>query len=193
MIGDKIIKIMSEIKPIEKTGVDEEKKYKFAKSEDIIAMVNPLLVKYKVIIVPVKVVNFSAQGHKVFITMKYQFIDVETPEKETIEVEIPGSGFDEKGRAVYAALTGAYRYAMQEVFAIPIVDEIRNDNSNNGETEEQETDVDDVNNIQEDGFIDFDNTRDSNNVQEMNPVVFDNVQDMSPEEIERLFTTQKVT
>ena len=124
--------------------------------------------------------------------MKYQFIDVETPEKETIEVEIPGSGFDEKGRAVYAALTGAYRYAMQEVFAIPIVDEIRNDNSNNSKTEEQETTIEDVNNIQEDGFIDFDNTQDSDNVQETNPVVFDNVQEMSPEEVERLFTAQKV-
>ena len=50
MIGEKIIKIMSEIEPIEKTEVDDEN-------------------------------------------------------KDCIEVEIPGSGFDEKGRAVYAALT----------------------------------------------------------------------------------------
>lgn len=129
MIGEKIIQIMSEIKPIQKTELDEEKNYKFAKSEEIIEMVNPLLVKYKVIILPLKVVNFSAQGNKVFLTMKYQFIDVEDSNKDCIEVEIPGSGYDEKGRAVYAALTGAYRYAMQEVFAIPVVDEIKNDNS----------------------------------------------------------------
>lgn len=138
MIGEKIIKIMSEIKPIEKTELDEEKNYKFARSEEIIAMVKPLLVKYKVIILPVKIMNFSSQGNKVFLNMKYQFIDVESDEKDTIEVEIPGSGYDEKGRAVYAALTGAYRYAMQEVFAIPIVDEIRNDNSSEEDKEEQE-------------------------------------------------------
>ena len=107
MIGEKIINIMSEINPIEKTELDEEKNYKYAKSEEIIAMVKPLLVKYKVIILPVKVTNFTPQGNKVFINMKYQFIDVESPEKDSIEVEIPGSGFDEKGRAVYGALTGA--------------------------------------------------------------------------------------
>ncbi len=105
MIGEKIINIMSEITAIEKTELDEEKNYKFAKSEEIIAMVKPLLVKYKVIILPVKVINFSSQGNKVFLTMKYQFIDVEDSNKDCIEVEIPGSGYDEKGRAVYAALT----------------------------------------------------------------------------------------
>ena len=78
MIGEKIIKIMSEIEPIKKTEVDEEKNYKFAKSEEIIGMV---------------------------LTMKYQFIDVEDENKDCIEVEILGSGYDEKGRAVYTALT----------------------------------------------------------------------------------------
>lgn len=135
MIGEKIVKIMSEITAIEKTELDEEKNYKFAKSEEIIAMVKPLLVKYKVIILPKKVINFTPQGHKVFLTMLYQFIDVESPERDAIEVEIPGGGFDEKGRAVYAAITGAYRYAMQEVFAIPIVDEIKDDSSDSDNTE----------------------------------------------------------
>ncbi len=39
--------------------------------------------------------------------MKFQFIDVEDNNKQCIEVEVPGSGYDEKGRAVYAALTGS--------------------------------------------------------------------------------------
>ena len=90
MIGEKIIKIMSEIKAVEKTEVDEEKNYKFAKSEDIISIVKPLLIKYKVIILPVKVTNFSTQGHKIFLSMKYQFIDIEDEKKDSIEVEIPG-------------------------------------------------------------------------------------------------------
>ena len=105
MIGEKIIKIMEEIKPIEKTELDEEKNYKFAKSEEIITMVQPLLIKNKVVILPTKVINFSTQGNKVYLTMKYQFIDVEDAQKDCIEVEIPASGFDEKGRAVFAALT----------------------------------------------------------------------------------------
>lgn len=173
MIGEKIIKIMSEIEPIKKTELDEEKNYKFAKSEDIIAMVQPLLIKYKVIILPLKVVNFSAQGNKVFLTMKYQFIDVDSPEKDAIEVEIPGSGFDEKGRAVYAALTGAYRYAMQEVFAIPVIDEIKNDNSS--DTEENNDDENNINEPQSEEFIND-----------------GEIQSMQPEDLDKLFTAEKI-
>ncbi len=159
MIGEKIISIMSEIEAVEKTEVDEEKNYKFARAEEIIAMVKPLLVKYKVIILPRKVVNFMTQGNKVFITMMYQFIDVEDEKKDSIEVEIPGGGFDEKGRATYAALTGAYRYAMQEVFAIPVVDEIRNDSNHLESSQEQDNNLnnndikeehDDIDNISQD-------------------------------------------
>lgn len=174
MIGEKIISIMSEINPIEKTELDEEKNYKYAKSEEIIAMVKPLLVKYKVIILPVKVLNYTPQGNKVFITMKYQFIDVESPEKDAIEVEITGSGFDEKGRAVYGALTGAYRYAMQEVFAIPVVDEIKNDDSNKNE---------DSNEIQE-------NNKDDNETNEFIDEV--EIQDIETEDLDKLFTAEKI-
>ena len=58
MIGEKIIKIMSEIEPIKKTEVDEEKNYKFAKSEEIIEMVNPLLINFNVIIFTYKSYKF---------------------------------------------------------------------------------------------------------------------------------------
>lgn len=174
MIGEKIIQIMSEIEPIQKTEVDEEKNYKFAKSEEIIEMVNPLLVKYKVIILPVKVVNFSTQGNKVFLTMKYQFIDVEDSNKDCIEVEIPGSGYDEKGRAVYAALTGAYRYAMQEVFAIPVVDEIKNDNS---------SDTEDSNNSDGDGIIEPQTEEFIND---------EGLQSIQPEDLDNLFKAERI-
>ena len=131
MIGEKIIKIMKDITPIEKTEIDEEKNFKFAKTEEIVAMVRPLLVKYKVAIIPTKILGFTQQGNKVFISMKYQLIDMEDENKDCIEVEVPASGYDEKGRAVFGALTGAYRYVMQQSFAIPVVDEIRNTSSEN--------------------------------------------------------------
>ena len=49
------------------------------------------------------------------------------------------------------ALTGAYRYAMQEVFTISVVDEIKNDNSSN--TEENNDDENSINEIQSEEFI----------------------------------------
>ena len=138
MIGEKRIKIMSDITPIEKTEVDEEKNFKFAKTEEIVAMVRPLLVKYKVAIIPSKILGFNPQGNKVFISMKYQLIDMEDSNKDCIEVEVPASGYDEKGRAVFGALTGAYRYVMQQSFAIPVVDEIRNTSSENDDNDNQD-------------------------------------------------------
>ena len=136
-------------------------------------MVQPLLIKYKVIILPLKVINYSQRDTKVYLTMKYQFIDVEAPEKDAIEVEIPGSGYDERGRAVFAALTGAYRYAMQQVSAIPIIDEIRNDNSKNEEEENSE-----IEDISEDGFIEAE--------------IQDEITDVNIEDIDKLFTSEKI-
>lgn len=174
MIGQKIISIMSEIEAVQKTEIDEEKNYKFAKSEEIIAMVKPLLVKYKVIILPVKVMNFTPQGNKIFITMKYQFIDIEDPNKDSVEVEIPGGGFDEKGRAVYAALTGAYRYAMQEVFAIPIVEETKNINTDSDNEKSEEVSNEEINENQENNNLDS-----------------ENIDNMSADDIDKLFYSQK--
>ena len=165
MIAEKIIKIMEDIQPIIKTDVINEdgKSYKAAKAEEIISMVQPLLIKNKVIILPQKVINFSTQGNKVYLTLKYQFIDVEDPTRDCIEVEIPASGFDEKGRATFGALTGAYRYAMQEVFAIPVIDEIKNNegsnanNANNSNIDNSENNIitnNDNSQVEEDLSID---------------------------------------
>ena len=178
MIGEKIIKIMQDIQPIIKTDVINEdgKSYKAAKAEEIISMVQPLLIKNRVIILPVKVVNFSTQGNKIYMTMKYQFIDVEDPQKDCIEVEIPASGFDEKGRAVFAALTGAYRYAMQEVLAIPVVDEIRSGEENN-------TNKDDNSNIDSN----MDNTTANNENNQSN-----SEEELSIDQLDALFSSEKV-
>lgn len=91
MIGEKIAKIMSEIEPIVKTEVDKEGGYKSPKAEKIITMVQPLLAKFKVAVVPVEVPILMPQGKKVYIKMKYRFIDLESKEKDFLEVEIPGS------------------------------------------------------------------------------------------------------
>ena len=137
MIGEKIISIMEEIKPVKKTGVDEENNFKYPKAEDIIAMVRPLLVKHKVAIVPKSVKNFISQGNKVYLTMLYQIIDMEDENKECIEVEVPASGQSEIGRAAFSALTGAYKYVMQQPFAIPIAEDDDMQNGNDKQIKEE--------------------------------------------------------
>ena len=96
---------MAEITPIEKKEQDEEKNYKYPKVEEIVEMVRQLLIKNKVAIIPSEVCNLMPQGNKVYIKMKYQIIDLEDEKKDYIEVEMPGSGYDEGGRAIFAALT----------------------------------------------------------------------------------------
>lgn len=106
MIGEKLAKIMEEIVPIAKTETGLDNNYKIPKAEDIIKMVEPLLVKNKVGIIPTNITNFIPQGNKVYLSMKYRLIDLEDASKDYIEVEMPGSGYDEKsGRAVFSALT----------------------------------------------------------------------------------------
>lgn len=138
MIAEKIIKIMEEVQPVIQLDDDQ---YGVEKA---IQVIHPLLIKYKVIIVPLKILNCStANSNKsVNIGMLYQFIDAESKEKEAIEVEILGGGFDEKGnRAIYNALSGAYRYALQQVFAFTVKDKEdigkSNDDKNEGRTANQ--------------------------------------------------------
>lgn len=119
MIAEKIIKIMEEVQPVIQLDDDQHG------VEKAIQVIHPLLIKYKVIIIPLKILNCSTSNSNksANIGMLYQFIDAESKEKEAINVEILGGGFDEKGnRAIYNALSGAYRYALQQVFAFTVKD-----------------------------------------------------------------------
>lgn len=139
MIAEKILKIMEEVQPVIRMDDD---KYGVEKAIEVI---HPLLVKYKVMILPKKILNCStSNSNKVAnIGMLYQFIDVESPgEKESIEIEILGGGYDETGvRTIYNALSGAYRYALQQVFAFTVKDkdsENKNEGNNNGDNDVQQ-------------------------------------------------------
>lgn len=138
MIAEKIIKIMEEVQPVIQLDDDQ---YGVEKA---IQVIHPLLIKYKVIIIPLKILNCSTSNSNksANIGMLYQFIDAESKEKEAINVEILGGGFDEKGnRAIYNALSGAYRYALQQVFAFTVKDrddiEKGNDNKEEGQAVNQ--------------------------------------------------------
>ena len=135
MIAEKIIKIMEEVQPVIQLDDDQ---YGVEKA---IQVIHPLLIKYKVIIIPLKILNCSTSNSNksANIGMLYQFIDAESKEKEAIEIEMLGGGFDEKGnRSIYNALSGAYRYALQQVFGFIVKDkeDVGKSNDNNEEGQE---------------------------------------------------------
>lgn len=86
MIAEKILKIMEEVEPVLQLNSGE---YGVEKA---IAVIHPLLVKYKVMVLPKKILNCTtANSNKnVNIGILYQFIDIETQNKESIEIEILG-------------------------------------------------------------------------------------------------------
>lgn len=158
MIYNKISDIMNEIIPLGKIKRDE-----------IVSTLLPILAKYKIAIKPGEVKDYSYTKNESSFIVTYEVIDTEDPELKSILVEVPAGGRDteEKGRSTYMASTGAYRQMFQQLFALPIEDELP-DNSNNTNN----NDFDNTNNANNDFVLDEfqgDNTVDETNGTNITP------------------------
>ena len=121
MLYQKIINIMEELIPIGKIRRDE-----------ITTVMQPLLVKHKIVVKPQEVIDFKCVDQGASFKMRYELIDVEDNELKSILIEVAAGGFDleGKGRATYMASTGAYRQALQQLFSIQIEDELFQQSNN---------------------------------------------------------------
>lgn len=158
MIYNKISDIMNEIIPLGKI-----------RREEIVSTLLPILAKHKIVIKPGEVKDYSYTKNESSFIVTYEVIDTEDPELKSILVEVPAGGRDteEKGRSTYMASTGAYRQMFQQLFALPIEDELP-DNSNNTNN----NDFDNTNNANNDFVLDEfqgDNTVDENNGTNITP------------------------
>ncbi len=158
MIYNKISDIMNEIIPLGKI-----------RREEIVSTLLPILAKHKIVIKPGEVKDYSYTKNESSFIVTYEVIDTEDPELKSILVEVPAGGRDteEKGRSTYMASTGAYRQMFQQLFALPIEDELP-DNSNNTNN----NDFDNTNNANNDFVLDEfqgDNTVDETNGTNITP------------------------
>lgn len=158
MIYNKISDIMNEFIPLGKI-----------RREEIVSTLLPILAKHKIVIKPGEVKNYSYTKKESSFIVTYEVIDTEDPELKSILVEVPAGGRDteEKGRSTYMASTGAYRQMFQQLFALPIEDELP-DNSNNTNN----NDFDNTNNANNDFVLDEfqgDNTVDETNGTNITP------------------------
>lgn len=158
MIYNKISDIMNEIIPLGKI-----------RREEIVSTLLPILAKHKIVIKPREVKDYSYTKNESSFIVTYEVIDTEDPELKSIIVEVPAGGRDteEKGRSTYMASTGAYRQMFQQLFALPIEDELP-DNSNNTNN----NDFDNTNNANNDFVLDEfqgDNTVDETNGTNITP------------------------
>lgn len=152
MIYNKISDIMNEIIPLGKIKRDE-----------IVSTLLPILAKYKIAIKPGEIKNYHYTKNESSFIVTYEIVDTEDPELKSILVEVPAGGCDteEKGRSTYMASTGAYRQMFQQLFALPIEDELP-DTSNNS----NKNNLDNLNNTNNDFALD--EFQDDNKVDETN-------------------------
>lgn len=170
MIASKILNVMKKIGPIIKDKTNEEKGFDYASIASIIIRAREALIEEKVIMIPLKLNQVVQRGNDVLIDMVYRFYDTEPNEKgecDYMDVNIPGEGCDKEGWAVYKALSGAYKYAMTQTFAIPTIDDAEKDKYTTNNSDE------DSSNIVHDGNLD------ENNIEKMlgDPEIsdFDNI------------------
>lgn len=146
MIVAKILNVMTKIGPIIKDKTNEEKGFDYASIASIIIKAREAMIEEKVIIIPLKLNQVVQKGNDVIIDMIYRFYDTE-PNKDGkcdyMDVNIPGEGCDKEGWAIYKALSGAYKYAMTQTFAIPTIDDAEKSKytENNAETIDDNEDI----------------------------------------------------
>lgn len=136
MVYQKIIQVMEEIQAFGKI-----------KREEIVPTLLPLLTKYKLSIKPAEISDYKYINQESSFLAKYELVDTEDPELQSIIVEVPAGGFDseKKGRSTYMATTGAYRQALQQIFVIPIEEDGDNVNQTNN-TQNKENNKNSANN-----------------------------------------------
>lgn len=144
MIASKILNVMKKIGPIIKDKTNEEKGFDYASIASIIIRAREALIEEKVIMIPLKLNQVVQRGNDVLIDMVYRFYDTEPNNKgecDYMDVNIPGEGCDKEGWAVYKALSGAYKYAMTQTFAIPTIDDAEKDKYTTNNSDEDNSNI----------------------------------------------------
>lgn len=126
MIVNKILNVMEKIGPIIKDKTNTEKGFDYASLASIMLKAREAMIEEKMTMIPYKVEQVVQRGNDVIISMVYRFYDVEPGKdgkNEYMDVNVVGEGCDKDGWAAYKALSGAYKYAITQTFAIPTLDD----------------------------------------------------------------------
>lgn len=78
MIYQKITQIMTEVVSLGKI-----------KREEIVPKLLPLLAKYKIVIKPAEVTEYKSMNQEASFLVKYELVDTEDPELQSMLVQIP--------------------------------------------------------------------------------------------------------
>ena len=118
--------IMSAIDPIAKNKRNTQQNYNFRGVDDVYAVLNPMLVANKVIIVPQMISHQLTQfesksGGALFraiVEVNYTLVHAE--DNSSIGVVVFGEGMDSGDKATPKAFSVAYKYMAFQLFCIPV-------------------------------------------------------------------------
>lgn len=144
MITVKILNVMKKIGPIIKDKTNTEKGFDYASIANIIIKAREAMIEEKIIMIPLDLKQVVQKGNDVIIDMVYRFYDAERNKEgkyDFLDVNVPGEGCDKEGWAVYKALSGAYKYAITQTFAIPTIDDAEKDKYTNNNVEDNDENI----------------------------------------------------
>lgn len=112
----KINKIMEEVGKIEKTGYNEFNKYKYATEEDVLKDLRPMLIKYRLVILP-SIIQEKRENDLTTLTLNFRIIDIDS--RDEILLPWVGYGSDKQDKGGYKAMTGAVKFFLSKTFLLP--------------------------------------------------------------------------
>jgi len=133
----KVLKVLSEVKKIEKSGFNKHQNYHYSTEQDLIGAVKQLLIDNKLIILTDSETKEVIKLHKydkgqiigenlvTVVNTRHTFCDTETG--YTYPIQSTGSGFDNTDKGSYKAITGALKYFVSKNFLVPTEDDPEND------------------------------------------------------------------
>lgn len=117
--------VMAEVGYIQKTGENQRDRYKYASDADLLRAIQPAMAKAGLCLLPVAV-EWTRATHerqsggpmdKAEAIVTYRLIH---SGGGSVDLRTAGCGTDTLDKAVYKAMTGAYKYVLRQTFAIPL-------------------------------------------------------------------------
>lgn len=132
--------VMASYRGVEKSGVNSFHRYKYASDADLLWTLKPAMASAGLafVLVDWQIVRESEAKTKgggserlVDLAVTYRLIH---KSGEYLTIKAPGSGQDPGDKALYKAMTGAFKYALRQTFAVPTGDEPERDEVERVET-----------------------------------------------------------
>lgn len=113
-----ICAVMKDVGYVQKTGNNTHHRYRYASDADLLRALQPAMASAGLAMFPSHVERHDV-GEICHLIVTYTLAHVSG---ETMHVQSPGSGSATRGsedKAAYKAMTGAYKYALRQTFAVP--------------------------------------------------------------------------